>query len=381
MRLLVLLGVFLSVGVKASAQIAIIENWKESAKFHYKVADFFNRAQKNRKTGDVYFKLKDKEKLPVIYECGSSNEADYFRIGYNRMLGTVRSPFVTDLQMNSDYNVPSCVFGGNPIELQYRGCFDPDNEPALCLDKSYELVRDSREAHLKMAHEKEKKNQLAIDAMTSLKVRESLQAYLVNLGEKLREKEREQVELEQSLNSIHFIFFKSEKQELLRNIDILRSEIQGFKNAIDEQKKFMQVVASAMRKEPSTTSKGLSSTNQLICAHNTIYVQIFGPSMRSRVAQYREPWRLMGASVPPVDDVIMTADSKRLKRPVEDLPRTTVYYHNAVSKPCAEALASAVGEGTEEGENSSWDVMVMPVSPSNRLTPGVIEVWVSTPPK
>lgn len=107
-----------------------------------------------------------------------------------------------------------------------------------------------------------------------------------------------------------------------------------------------------------------------ICAGQTIYIQIYGPSMRDTVRDYREPWRQLGASVPPIEDVVATATSKGRPAPTP-VAQPTVRYHDTVSKGCAEALFGAVG-----AKGTPWTVT--PLAPNLRPTPGVIEVWVPT---
>lgn len=110
---------------------------------------------------------------------------------------------------------------------------------------------------------------------------------------------------------------------------------------------------------------------RLVCAGKTIYVQIYGSAMREYVLSYREPWRLLGASVPPIEDVYATADSKRRPRPVA-YSKTTVLYHDTASRACADSLSEAVKAPT-----GPWEPKPLP--PSLRPTPGVIEVWVANP--
>ena len=110
----------------------------------------------------------------------------------------------------------------------------------------------------------------------------------------------------------------------------------------------------------------------LVCAGKTVYMQIYGPWMRDEVRDYREPWRRLGASVPPIEDVYATADSKRRPRPAA-LSETTVRYHDETSKACADALAAAA----KPDRQAVWKVE--PLAPSLRPTPGVIEVWVANP--
>jgi hypothetical protein len=99
-------------------------------------------------------------------------------------------------------------------------------------------------------------------------------------------------------------------------------------------------LASSKPAEPQPLRRHLYNPF-LKCAGKTIYLQIYGPAMRNAVRGYREPWRLLGASVPPIEDVYATADSKRRARP-QPFARTTVFYHDEASKACADVLGDAV---------------------------------------
>lgn len=103
-----------------------------------------------------------------------------------------------------------------------------------------------------------------------------------------------------------------------------------------------------------------------VCSGKTLYVQIHGPGQRDVVRSYREPWRGLGASVPPIDDVVASARAKQ-RPPPRPVERTTVRYHDAGSLACASALDKAVGL-------DSWKVE--PLAESLKPTRGVIEVWI-----
>lgn len=133
------------------------------------------------------------------------------------------------------------------------------------------------------------------------------------------------------------------------------------------------VSSTAPSPAPSPAPAPVPATKQApICAGRTIYIQIYGPTMRDKVRDYREPWRQLGASVPPIEDVVATATSKGRPAPTP-VAKPSVRYHDEGSKGCAEALVGAVG-----AKSPPWTVN--PLAPNLRPTPGVIEVWVPTGP-
>lgn len=104
----------------------------------------------------------------------------------------------------------------------------------------------------------------------------------------------------------------------------------------------------------------------MACKGKTIYLQIYGPELRDYVRQLREPWRSLGASVPPVEDVWDSARraGRRLPQPY---PAPTVIFHSDASKTCAEQLQPI-------GAQPAWQVIPLPSALSGRTD--VIEVWV-----
>jgi patatin-like phospholipase len=103
-----------------------------------------------------------------------------------------------------------------------------------------------------------------------------------------------------------------------------------------------------------------------VCDGRTVYLQIYGPQQRDEARSYREPWRELGASVPPIEDVSASARSAG-RAAASPVARPTVRVHDAASRACAQALAEAVGK-------RDWAVEAL--SPRLRATPGVIEVWI-----
>ncbi|QLA82501.1 hypothetical protein EXV95_18770 [Acidovorax sp. JMULE5] len=106
--------------------------------------------------------------------------------------------------------------------------------------------------------------------------------------------------------------------------------------------------------------------NFKVCLRNIVYIQIFGPELRDRARLLREPWRKLGASVPPVEDVVDSA--RRRGRNAPQVPAVpTVIYHDSGSLACALRLQPP-------GSATPW--AVRPLPPQLNGTPGTIEVWI-----
>ncbi|MBA2674354.1 patatin-like phospholipase family protein [Ramlibacter sp.] len=101
------------------------------------------------------------------------------------------------------------------------------------------------------------------------------------------------------------------------------------------------------------------------CAGHTIYIQIYGPELRDKARMLRAPWRALGASVPPVEDVWDTARRAGRRAP-QPYAVPTVLYRNAASLQCAEALAPP-------GAVQAW--AVKPLRAQSDASSTVIEVW------
>jgi hypothetical protein len=103
------------------------------------------------------------------------------------------------------------------------------------------------------------------------------------------------------------------------------------------------------------------------CAGITVFMQIYGPSQRRAVWPLRRTWRAMGAEVPPLEDVVETANARGYASPVP-VDKTTVRFHDPAALACARAL------GPKAGFN---DWIVEPLSARYRPRPNTVEVWVA----
>ena len=103
------------------------------------------------------------------------------------------------------------------------------------------------------------------------------------------------------------------------------------------------------------------------CAGVTVFMQIYGPSQRRAVWPLRRTWRAMGAEVPPLEDVVETANARGYASPVP-VEKTTVRFHDSASLACARALGPKAG---------FTDWIVEPLSARYRPRPNTVEVWVA----
>lgn len=131
-----------------------------------------------------------------------------------------------------------------------------------------------------------------------------------------------------------------------------------------------EVEAPAPHPEPSQPNAAASttpgSTDAKICSGVTIYIQIYGPDLRDTVRDFRESWRELGASVPPIEDVVATARNKQ-RPPPRPVAVTTVRYHDPQSMKCADQLGPRMNL-------KNWKVEAL--STALKPTPGVVEVWI-----
>jgi hypothetical protein len=107
------------------------------------------------------------------------------------------------------------------------------------------------------------------------------------------------------------------------------------------------------------------------CAGALVYIQIFGPEQRDAARALRPPWRALGASVPPIEDVL--ASSRAAGRaPPPGHPEPTIVYHGAAMQPCAELLAAAAPP-----PSGNW--VRQPLAPGLTPKPGTLVVWLPRP--
>lgn len=115
---------------------------------------------------------------------------------------------------------------------------------------------------------------------------------------------------------------------------------------------------------PTTTAQTTAGT-AAACQGRTVYLQAQGADDVDTAELYRERWRLIGAQVPAVEDMLATARAAGRPAPTP-LRRTTVRVHDAASMACAHSLANSLGL-------SNWTVEAL--SPVLKATPGTLEVW------
>ncbi|MFT4174913.1 MAG: hypothetical protein QM639_20250 [Rhodocyclaceae bacterium] len=113
----------------------------------------------------------------------------------------------------------------------------------------------------------------------------------------------------------------------------------------------------------SLSSEQLGALRQT-CAGIAIYVQVYGAAQTDEVRRLQQRW---GLPALPIEDVVQSA--RRRGRP-DPLPvrQTTIRYHMADARACAEAIGQA---------QPAWRVEPL----SARLTPSpkTVEVWIAPP--
>ena len=101
------------------------------------------------------------------------------------------------------------------------------------------------------------------------------------------------------------------------------------------------------------------------CKGITVFVQIYGPTLRDRADELRNAWQRLGASAPGIDDVWDSA--RRAGRPPpRPFPAPTVIQHQPLPPQCLQKFVPA-------GERWAWQFRTL----AARYTPqpGVVEVW------
>lgn len=113
---------------------------------------------------------------------------------------------------------------------------------------------------------------------------------------------------------------------------------------------------------PATTAE----KERKICDGQTVYLQIYGPELRDQVRSLRGPWRALGASVPPIEDV-QDAARRANRRSPTPYKQPMVIYHEEASLECAKQLKP-------DGALTPWQVV--PLASGLKPQKGVIEVWI-----
>lgn len=105
-----------------------------------------------------------------------------------------------------------------------------------------------------------------------------------------------------------------------------------------------------------------------VCAGAVIYIQTYGTALRDKARTWRGPWRALGASVPPIEDVLSTSRRAGRSPPVGH-PDPTVVIREESSRACAQALIRTAASPTGQ----PWVIKLLPRAIT--ADPGSIEVW------
>ena len=108
------------------------------------------------------------------------------------------------------------------------------------------------------------------------------------------------------------------------------------------------------------------------CEGAVVYILTYGTGLRDKARAWRAPWRELGASVPPIEDVLST--SRRAGRaPPVGHPVPTVVIREESSRACAQALTRTAPSPTGQ----PWAIQLLPRPIV--ADPGAIEVWLPRP--
>ncbi|MBN8748525.1 MAG: hypothetical protein J0I65_13570 [Variovorax sp.] len=105
------------------------------------------------------------------------------------------------------------------------------------------------------------------------------------------------------------------------------------------------------------------------CAGVRVYIQAFGTVDRAAAAALRDPWRALGASVPPIEDVLDSARRAGRAPPI-GYAEATVLLPDERLRPCAEAMKQVDAAARWPGP---WRIRPLPAR--LRASAGTVEVW------
>ncbi len=105
-----------------------------------------------------------------------------------------------------------------------------------------------------------------------------------------------------------------------------------------------------------------------VCEDAVVYIVIYGTTLRDKARAWRGPWRRLGASVPPIEDVLATARLAGRSPPIGHAEPTVVIRSDA-SRACAQAMIQVAPSPTGQ----PWTLEQLPRTVG--AEPGAIEVW------
>jgi len=111
-----------------------------------------------------------------------------------------------------------------------------------------------------------------------------------------------------------------------------------------------------------------------ICRGKTVFIQVYDGADRDIARTFRAGWRSLGASVPPIEDVMDTARRSGRATPIP-VRSSAIRYHDPGSEACAHRLAAGITKEYRGSSDQAWKVQ--PLAAGLQGTRGTIEVWVS----
>jgi hypothetical protein len=111
-----------------------------------------------------------------------------------------------------------------------------------------------------------------------------------------------------------------------------------------------------------------------ICRGKTVFIQVYESADRDIARSFRAGWRSLGASVPPIEDVMDTARRSGRATPIP-VRSSVLRYHDPGSEACARQLAASITKEFGGSSNETWKVE--PLAAGLRGSRGTIEVWLS----
>ena len=122
---------------------------------------------------------------------------------------------------------------------------------------------------------------------------------------------------------------------------------------------------------PSSAVESRPPVDQTACRGKLVYLQVFGAAQRADAEQLGQRWRALGATVPPVEDVLATA-YRAGRAPPRGYRVPTILYPSPGLKACAALLGSAPYRS-----DTAWDIRLLPeaVRARSKQPPAAIEVW------
>jgi hypothetical protein len=136
-----------------------------------------------------------------------------------------------------------------------------------------------------------------------------------------------------------------------------------------------RVPAAAPPPAPAVAARGAtpaapptSSASVRPCEGDVVYLVIYGTDLRDKARAWRKPWRQLGASVPPIEDVLATSRSAGRSPPVGHAGPTVVI-RDIGARACAESMIQVAPSPTGQ----PWVIQALPRTVG--AEPGAIEVW------